>query len=150
MHYPLARATAPIQLAFPLISEILSNYLPQEVEIRLSCMESCETSQKAKSNYGVGSRGGWLPAWTGRGGILRLGRSRQGGSGNGTEGFENSIHDAYRVELLCSDGSNGWSVDGLGLIDRIDEGIERRKDKNTQSAYTDGVRSSQRWRHAGG
>jgi hypothetical protein len=44
--------------------------------------------------------------------------------GNGTEGFEKAIHDAYRVELLCSDGSNGWSIDGLGLIDRVDEVIE--------------------------
>ncbi len=43
--------TAPIQLDFPLIPEILVNHLPQEVAIRLSCMETCETSQKAKSNY---------------------------------------------------------------------------------------------------
>ena len=44
--------------------------------------------------------------------------------GNGTEGFEKAVHDASRVELLRSDGSHEWSIDGVGLVDRADEVIK--------------------------
>lgn len=34
------------------------------------------------------------------------------------------IGDLARGELICSDGSHEWSIDGLGLFDRVNEGIE--------------------------
>ncbi len=44
--------------------------------------------------------------------------------GKGTEGFEKAVHDACRAELLCSDDSHGWSIDGVDLVDRVDEVIK--------------------------
>ena len=34
------------------------------------------------------------------------------------------VHDACRIELSCSDGAHRWLIDGLSLLNRVDEVIE--------------------------
>ena len=41
--------------------------------------------------------------------------------GNGTEGFEKAVHDSCRIEFFGGDCLHGWSVNGLGVFDRLHE-----------------------------
>lgn len=42
----------------------------------------------------------------------------------GSDARHHFVHDACRIELSCSDGAHRWLIDGLSLLNRVDEVIE--------------------------